>query len=159
MASCTKVSIMDSANKENIGNVLRPVLTPFHAVDGCPLQNVWETSVDDELESIQLEFEPGFLNIDVDTEDDTLRLCVTRERRSNSRCTSHLSPWKQQIGKPFGWGWIGVNQQGYLDGVSLSFGSVTPQFSITAIASTLRLSKNQPVHTRALKQPVPHSSR
>ncbi len=158
MASATEV-LMNAIEKGRIGSVLRPVLSPFHEVDGCPLKGVWETSIDDDLESIQLEFEPGYLNIDVDRTDDTLNIGISRERRQDSECASHRAPWKQQIGKSFGWGWIGVNQQGFLDGVSLSFGSVVPQFSITAIASSLRLTRSFQVHTRESRHKVQRTDR
>ena len=140
---------MNASEKSQIGQILRPVLSPFHEVDGCPLKGVWEAAVNQELEAIQFEFEPGFLNIAVDTNDDSLDVFLSKDRSANSECASQRSPWKQQIGKPFGWGWIGVNQQGFLDGVSLSFGSTVPQFSITAIASSLRLTKSQQIHNKA----------
>ncbi len=145
---------MNALEKQRIGDVLRPVLTPFHEVDGCVLKNVWQTLVEDDLDSIQLEFDPGYLNIDVDIADDTLKLSITREHRAGSECVSQFSPWNRQIGKPFGWGWIGINQQGYLDGVALSFGSVVPELSLTVIASSLRLTRSHQVHRRRSRKTV-----
>jgi hypothetical protein len=47
--------------------------------------------------------------------------------------------WSGLIGKPMGWGWLVVNQQGYLDSVLLSFGGVVPEVAIIVVASALKL--------------------
>jgi hypothetical protein len=46
--------------------------------------------------------------------------------------------WREFVGQPFGWGWAVMNQQGYSDGVLLSFGGVTPQVLLEVIASSLK---------------------
>jgi hypothetical protein len=139
---------MKQETKERIGQALTPVLDPFHQVDGCLLREVWESSIQGEIMAIDLEFESGFLSLGVDPNDDTIDIALSPHRREGSERVGTLRPWRKQIGKAFGWGWAGVNQQGYLDGVSLSFGAVTPQFCVTAIASSLRISQHYNVVTR-----------
>ncbi len=140
---------MNIEMKARIGETLSHVLAPFHDVDGCPLKAVWEATVDDCIEVVQLEFEPGFLTFTADSDDDTVDLSFTKLRRAEALCVNHLDPWRQLMGSNFGWGWVGINQQGYLDSVSFSFQSVTPQYSITAVASSLRLAE---IHDFATKE-------
>jgi len=42
--------------------------------------------------------------------------------------------------KSFGWGWLTINQQGYIDGDMLSFAGITPRLLITVVASSLKVS-------------------
>jgi hypothetical protein len=42
----------------------------------------------------------------------------------------------------FGWGWITMNQQGYCDGLLLSFGKVIfPQLVLNVMASAIEVGK------------------
>lgn len=138
---------MNIEMKTQIGETLSRVLAPFHEVDGCSLKAVWETTVDECIEAIQLEFESGFLTITADSDDDTVDLSFTKSRHGKAIRVDHRDPWRQLMGRNFGWGWVGVNQQGYLDGVSFSFQSVVPQYSLTVVASSLRLSKSEEIPT------------
>ena len=52
---------------------------------------------------------------------------------------SQLHPWNNIIGKPFGWGWVTVNQQGYCDGLLLGFGGIFPQIVLNVIASSIKV--------------------
>ena len=45
--------------------------------------------------------------------------------------------WRDLIGAEFWWGWIAVNQQGYSDGVLLSFNGIDPQVLLNVIASSI----------------------
>ena len=138
--------------KDQIGKALAPVLAPFQEIDGCPLRSVWETVDGSDIEAIHLEFDSCFLTLAVDAGDDTIDISITQQWPAESECVADLRPWENQIGKLFGWGWVGVNQQGYVDTVSLSFGSVTPRFCITAVASSLRLCEIDNVITRQSKK-------
>jgi hypothetical protein len=51
---------------------------------------------------------------------------------------SKSQPWCGLIGKPFGWGWVAINQQGYCDGILLSFGGIDPQVMLNVIASSTK---------------------
>lgn len=44
--------------------------------------------------------------------------------------------WSRFIGKEFFWGWFTINQQGYTDGVLLSFDGVVPEIGVNVIASS-----------------------
>ncbi len=46
-------------------------------------------------------------------------------------------PWSRFIGKPFFWGWLTTNQQGYTDGALVSFDGVLPEVGVTVVASSL----------------------
>ena len=53
---------------------------------------------------------------------------------------SSNEPWVNFIGKVFGWGWITLNQQGYCDGVLLSFEQVVfPEVALNVIASSIKV--------------------
>jgi hypothetical protein len=132
----------------NAAEALAPSLSCFRKVHGCLLKAVWEATSYDEVDSIQLDFDFCVLGLTVDPDNDTIQLAVTAARVKPCRDASRLLPWSQQIGKPFGWGWVSINQQGYLDSVSLGFDSVTPQLTVTAIGSALRITKNLNIRKR-----------
>ena len=50
---------------------------------------------------------------------------------------SHLPLWEPFIARPFGWGYAVVNQQGYCDGLLLSFGDIRPKVLLQVIASSI----------------------
>ncbi len=52
---------------------------------------------------------------------------------------SKFSVWQQFIGKPFSWGWVTINQQGYCDGVLLSFDDVNPAVCLAVVASSIEI--------------------
>ena len=55
---------------------------------------------------------------------------------------SRQEPWAGFIGKPFSWGWITMNQQGYCDGLLLSFGEIIfPQLVFNVMASSIEVGK------------------
>ncbi len=49
------------------------------------------------------------------------------------------APWSRFIGKPFFWGWLTVNQQGYTDGALISFDGVIPEVGVNVVASSLEI--------------------
>ena len=49
---------------------------------------------------------------------------------------SRTEPWAGLLAKPFFWGWIALNQQGYLDGILIIFDGVIPQVLRTVAASS-----------------------
>ena len=55
---------------------------------------------------------------------------------------SSEEPWGHFLGRTFGWGWVTVNQQGYSDGVMLSFEEVVfPEVVVNVIASSLTVGR------------------
>ena len=55
---------------------------------------------------------------------------------------SSEEPWRHFLGKNFSWGWVTVNQQGYSDGVMLSFEEIVfPEVVVNVIASSLEVGR------------------
>lgn len=48
-------------------------------------------------------------------------------------------PWQKLIGKECGWTWVTINQQGYRDGVLLSFSGIVPSVMLHVIASSIEV--------------------
>lgn len=91
------------------------------------------------LTRILLTFEPNTLTIDANGNDDSVELLVTdSSQRPPADDVSDRQPWATFIREPFGWGWLIVNQQGYCDGVLLSFRGIRPQLILIVEASEVR---------------------
>lgn len=140
---------MSSEPKLRMAEAAYPLLECFHAVDGSPVRSVWESREDRDITSIYAQTESGWLRIAVDADDDTIDLTLVPQATNGAIEVSKLAPWRSCIGKQFGWGWLGINQQGYLDSVFLSFGSDIPQLCITAQASALIISKLNRIASRS----------
>jgi len=130
-----------SSIKSRTADALAPMLASFHSVNDEPLQAVWYVYRDASLESVTLDFGVTSLAIMADENDDTIDLSIVQTDRRDTRSASgnHLDIWKQFIGKRFGWGWITVNQQGYCDGLLLSFEGVLPQLAVSVVASSIKV--------------------
>jgi hypothetical protein len=135
---------MDKSAKINLAEAAFMLLEPFHAVSGHALLGVsikWEA---DDIAAVLLQFESTILQIEVDPEDDTLHPSLLSQIPAGCVAVEDSAPWSNFLHKNFGWGWIGLNQQGYLDFVAFSFDAVTPQISLTAVASAIRISTHIP---------------
>ena len=123
--------------KITAGIALRPVLDAFHAVDGQSLTSVSEAYKDGCLTGIVFTFESNTLTVAANVEDDSVELLVTNcSGRPPAHDVSDREPWVTFIREPFRWGWLTLNQQGYCDGVLLSFRGITPQLVLTVEASS-----------------------
>jgi hypothetical protein len=130
--------------KTKTAEALFPLLSIFHEMSGLSLKAVRQSEVEDELIGIEFDFESKVLIIRANGEDDTVELSSVESsihKLSAGGSTNLDFPWRSSIGKEFGWGWVIVNQQGYLDGIALCFGGITPQFLITVVASSLKVSQ------------------
>jgi hypothetical protein len=88
-------------------------------------------------------FDQVSLVIGCDPEDDSVELRTVPSANVEvlgSIDATESQPWKFLLGKPFGWGWITVNQQGYCDGVLLTFNGIQPQLLLTVGASAVSVS-------------------
>jgi hypothetical protein len=86
-------------------------------------------------------FETRSLVIEVNENDDTIQVTaigVLEAMETASRSLTSSNLWREFVGQPFGWGRVVTNQQGYSDGVLLSFGGVSPQVLLDVIASSLK---------------------
>jgi hypothetical protein len=108
--------------------------------DALALLSVHERIVDGCRELIVLKFRDVMLSLGADADTDTIEV---RCQDSDSLDLSGLDrvdaqqPWAEVIGKDFGWGWVTVNQQGYQDGVLLSFGGLDPSVLLSVTASAI----------------------
>ena len=92
------------------------------------------------LERIVFVFGLTSLVILADQDDDTVDLWTDVSKFAAEADVSDLQLWKPHIGKPFGWGYIAVNQQGYCDGLLLGFGDIRPTVLLSVIASWIHVS-------------------
>jgi Family of unknown function (DUF6334) len=126
-----------STLRTKAAEALYPLLNVFHEVDGTELDAVSEIQKAGETTEIRLKLGERFLVIRAES-DDTATLFVDSQL-SDGDTISDREPWSAVIGRRFGWGWVMVNQQGYLDGVLLSFGGVMPEVLIAVVASGLKV--------------------
>jgi hypothetical protein len=90
------------------------------------------------------DFGPVSLSVFAVSDDDSVDFrCAKTTDLGTTECAnaSHDQFWSAFIGVPFGWGWITVNQQGYCDGMLLSFGGIAPQVVMNVKASSITLGR------------------
>lgn len=114
----------------------------FLSFEGLCIESVWCERVDDCLEKIILKFETESLVIKAVADDDTVQL-LRVPNAELAEVLQHAEPaprvFSKYVGQEFGWGWIAVNQQNYLDGVLLSFNDIVPNLLLSVIASSLHV--------------------
>ncbi len=132
-----------TTTKNGVAEALTPMLSAFHSIGDASLQGVWQFYSDGSLDKVVLDFGAVSLIIVADENDDSIDFTVTNRcdvRGAGTVDGRHREPWSGLIGKPFGWGWIIVNQQGYCDGLLLSFAGIVPQLLLNVIASSIKVS-------------------
>jgi hypothetical protein len=114
----------------------------FLSFGGLCIESVWCERVDDCLEKIMLKFETEALVIKAVADDDSVQLFRVPNGEL-AQLLQHAEPppcvFAKYVGQEFGWGWIAVNQQNYLDGVLLSFNGIVPNLLLNVIASSLHV--------------------
>lgn len=123
-------------DSEVLGEALRDILQPFHDARGKVLTAVLQDEVAN-AESLMLIFGSECLTLQCDPDLDTV--AVSFGAIALSKDTEDLTgsaAWSRFIGKEFCWGWLTVNQQGYTDGVLLSFDGVVPEVGVSVVASS-----------------------
>ena len=131
-----------TTTKSKAAEALFPLLSVFHEVNGLTLKAVRQEIVEELLVGLVLDFESKTLMIKADPDDDTVDFSIGSSSAQALRQSSEVSaahPWGDFIGREFGWGWVSINQQGYLDGLVLSFGGILPQLLVTVLASSLKV--------------------
>ena len=120
-------------------------LDAFHDLSsGNPemLCEVHERARDGCVDRLFLVFSTKTLIFDVDENDDTIIVSSESEVVLKKRGLSDQTDsekWRRFVGRPFGWGWIIVNQQGYCDGALLSFGNLHPAVLLEVVASSIEV--------------------
>jgi hypothetical protein len=128
--------------KLKVAEALAPMLSAFQSIIGKPLQSVWQCGTEGSLDRVALDFDGASLVILADENDDSIDITLseqTDQRNISDVDASDLDPWRGFVGMPFGWGWVTVNQQGYCDGVLLSFGGIFPQIALNVVASSIKV--------------------
>jgi hypothetical protein len=126
--------------KTKTAEALFPVLSVFHSVGDQSLQAVWQRFTQGCLEQLILSFGSISLVVTVDKDDDSIELRSERGTDTTNLIEMTQSePWKIFVGKSFGWGWVTINQQGYCDGLLLSFEGAVPQLVLNVAASSIKI--------------------
>ena len=123
-----------------VGAALFPVLSGFHEIGQQSLRAVWQASTAACLDRIIFDFDPLSLVVSAMQDDDSIDFNVVVAAtvdRTGGIDASQLPAWKDLINAPFGWGWVTVNQQGYCDGLLLSFRGIVPQVVLNVTASSI----------------------
>lgn len=131
-------------NKDEAAEALMPMLSVFHLVGDQALEAVWQVYEEGCLDRIILRFGHVSVLIVADENDDSINVTLAGAADlQDGRLIdeSRLTPWDSIVGKPFGWGWLTMNQQGYCDGVLLSFDGIEPQIMLNVIASSIHIGK------------------
>lgn len=117
-------------------------LDNFHRVEGQQLRQALLFHTESSLSRIILGFKTSSLVIQARAGDDTIDLQAEASIQidlTGGLDASNNSPWNALIGMEFGWGWLTINQQGYCDGVLLSFQGIRPQVFICVEGSSLKV--------------------
>ena len=128
--------------KTRAAEALAPILSAFHAIGDQSLRAVWQVETYGSVDRLVLDFGRVSLSVVADENDDSIDIAVEDTaglRNARGTNVSHLGPWDHLVGKGFGWGWVTVNQQGYCDGLMLSFGGIVPQIVLNVIASSIKV--------------------
>jgi len=127
--------------KLDAAKAIHSMLSPFHAMTGQTLRTVQYRDEEGSRTQITLGFDSGSLKIQANENDDSIEVTVVPCGSVNDLTDAgSLEPWTTFIGKTLGWGWLAFNQQGYCDGVLLSFdGGVLPQVVLTVAASSIKV--------------------
>ena len=119
------------------------VFHDFRSEKGETLTQVFECSEDHCKNLYILRFESRSLLLSANEADDTIDVAAqpnVSPLHESCVCVSDNQPWKHLVGTDFGWGWVVINQQGYCDGVMLSFGGIVPTVLFTVMASSITVS-------------------
>ena len=144
-------AIQMADRKKRAAAALWPVLSAFQGIEDQRLQAVWHVFQEGSLHEVVLKFESVSLAA-MAASDDSIGLDLTRHQSGNSDGVdvSELDPWRAFIGKPFGWGWITMNQQGYCDGILLSFEEVAfPELVLNVVAASIKIGRIRSIVSRA----------
>lgn len=130
---------------------LWPLLDTFQALSGHPLRRARHFYDAASLNAVVLDFGNLFLTVTTEKDDDTIEFSVGSAdcEVNKSIDVSNAPPWASFMGAPFGWGWVTVNQQGYTDGLIMSFGGIVPQIMLSVMASSIKESTIKELSTKA----------
>jgi hypothetical protein len=112
--------------------------------DEFALRAVWYIHAEGCLERVVFTFGTIFLSVAANDDDDTVKVWTSGRADFDTAQASDVTqsrPWSSFVGKSLGWGWVTVNQQGYCDGMMLSFAGIQPQVCLNVVASSVKVSE------------------
>lgn len=121
---------------------LYPLLSPLGRLNEERLDSVWSLHMAGSLDCLVLKFGFSALIVRADPDDDTIEFSVSDSCDPNADgCVKadETEPWRGFIGKRCGWVWVTINQQGYCDGILLSFEGIYPGVILNVIASSIKI--------------------
>ena|SRR6185437_13010786 len=121
---------------------LARTLQIFDELANRAITGVWLREEHGSVAEILLDCDGPVLSALAEEDFDTLGMRLLRNRPSGTDFTdaSHTEPWKSCIGQPFGWGWLTMNKQGYMDGLLLGFGEdIEPKIILNVVASEIKV--------------------
>lgn len=121
---------------------LNPLLSQFDKISGQLLRDVWQQTDDGSVSQIILDFGDDVLVLYVDADTDTIEADVRKAvkvDRSGALSVGANEPWRDYAALPFGWAWVTINSQGYMDGVMMSFGGIVPAIAVNVAASSINI--------------------
>jgi hypothetical protein len=122
-------------------NKATEALSSYSAIDGSQLLRVWQFEAEGSVDRLVLDFPSTSLLITADEDDDSITCSIAKGTTVDQGCAIDVSgrePWESFIGRAFGWGWVTVNQQGYCDGLLLSFDGIVPELVLNVMASSIK---------------------
>jgi len=122
---------------------LNPLLSEFELIGDQVLKSVFEKKEYGDIVKIIFDFEEVSLIVSENGDDDTIDFEVVKigDRSIDDTYTdaSKRNPWYQFIGRHFCWGWVALNQQGYLDSILLSFDLITPALILNVVERSIKV--------------------
>lgn len=125
-----------------VGRALFSKLSAFHEIEGKSVCAIWHVEEQGNLNQVILDFGLVSLIVNATPNDDSIDFHCTKSAEIRQTVRADVSQnelWREVVGSPFGWGWVTVNQQGYCDGLLLSFGGIEPQVLMSVIATSIKL--------------------
>jgi hypothetical protein len=108
------------------------------------LQGVYERVVDGCRQALTLVFDRKCLVFSANPDNDTLAVHCEDTGPLDPAVWARIDSvehWSVLIGNAFGWGWITINQQGYCDGMLVSFDGILPNVLLCVSGSSIAVSQ------------------
>jgi hypothetical protein len=106
------------------------------------LQHVYEHEAYHIRDTVILVLSTKLLVFKANADDDTVSVICDSARRFKGGAgfqESRSPVWKKLVGKQLVWGWVTIDQQGYCDGILLSFDEISPQVHLDVAGSSIRI--------------------
>ena len=138
--------------RTRVAQALNPLSSEFKLISGQMLKSVFEKKEYGCIEKVIFNFEDASLVVFANGDDDTIDFKIVKisdhSNDDTDRDVSSRNPWDQFIGRRFCWGWMAIDQQGYLDSILLSFDIIFPNLILNVAASSIDIGIIIQINTR-----------